>query len=208
MQLLNLKELEGSYMKNIILASNNKNKILQIKQILPDCNILTLDDIGFEEDIVEDGNSFLENALIKANAVRKFLNHSDIKYPILAEDSGLCVNALGGAPGIYSARYAGGHGNDKANRKKLLDNLKDKTDRSAYYYAIEVLMDCDGTYKVGEGKVDGIILDYEGKENNFGYDPIFYSTELNKIFSECSSEERNLVSHRARALKQLFSLDY
>ena len=194
-------------MKNIVLASDNKNKITQIKEILPDCNILTLSDVGFEEEIVEDGNSFLENALIKASAVREFLNNKGINYPVLAEDSGLCVNALDGAPGIYSARYAGGHGNNKACREKLLKNLKGKSDRSAYYYAITVLMEYDGSYTVGEGKVDGIILEKEGKENNFGYDPIFYSTELKMLFSECSPEQRNSVSHRSRALKQLFRLD-
>ena len=173
-------QINVGFMETIVIASNNKNKIEQMKQIMPEYNLLTMSDIGFNDDIVEDGETFLENALIKANTVRDFLLLNNLNYPIIAEDSGLCVNALSGEPGIYSARYAGGHGDNKACRQKLLEKLKNKEDRTAYYYAIAVLMEIDGSYKIGEGKVEGVILKKEAKENNFGYDPLFYSNELNK----------------------------
>ena len=125
-------------------------------------------------------------------------------YIVLADDSGLCVDALNGEPGVYSARYAGGHGNNQANRDKLLSNLEGK-DRSAYFCCTIVVMYPDGTYKVFEGKTYGKITTEELGDKSFGYDCIFYSNDLNKTFGEASEEEKNSVSHRARALNQLIT---
>ena len=189
--------------QKIILASNNKHKIDEFKEILTDYDILSLKDIGFCDEIVENGNTFLDNALIKANALRDYLKQQNIDALIVADDSGLCVNALGGKPGIYSARYGGGHGNNEANRAKLIEDLKDKQDRSAYFVCTLVLMKVDGSYKHFEGKTYGTILQKEVGDTSFCYDCLFLSDDLNKSFGEASSEEKNLVSHRFRAIQKL-----
>lgn len=189
-------------MKKIVLASNNKGKIKEFKKVLEDYEILTLNDVGYFEDIVEDGNTLLENSLIKAKATTKFLNSKGIEAFVIADDSGLFVNALNGAPGVYSARYAGNH-NDQANRDKLLRELKDKTDRTAYFACVLTVMKPDGTYKYVEGKTFGEITTKETGENGFGFDPLFYSNDLKKTFAQASEEEKNLVSHRGRAIQML-----
>ena len=117
-------------MKKIVLASNNKHKIKEVKEILKNIEILTLNDIGFNEEIEENGNTFLENALIKASTVSKYLSEKNLDYDVLADDSGTCCIGLDLKPGIYSARYAGVHGDSKANRDKLIKDLKGK-DRKA-----------------------------------------------------------------------------
>ncbi len=188
-------------MEKIILASNNKHKIKEFKEML-DAEILSLEDIGFYDDIIEDGETFKDNALIKARAVDKFLREKGIVANIIADDSGLCVNALGGAPGVYSARFAGEH-NDKANRQKLLKSLEGKTDRSAYFICVIVKLFGDGHYITVEGKTFGKILTEEHGDTSFGYDCLFYSDELKKTFGEATSDEKNAVSHRGRALENL-----
>ncbi len=190
-------------MEKIILASNNKHKIKEFQEIYTDKQIIALNDIGFTEDIVEDGNSYLENALIKAKTISKFLKNKGIEVPVIAEDSGLGVNSLNGAPGIYSARYAGGHDNVHACRAKLLKELEGKADRTAYYTATLVEYFPDDTYIWVEARTEGEILKQETVENNFGYDPLFYSYDLKKSFSEATMEEKNSVSHRARAILKL-----
>lgn len=192
-------------MKTIVLASNNKHKIKEVKEILGDINILTLNDIGYLEDIEENGETFLENALIKAKTISEYLKEKGLDYDVLSDDSGLCCVGLNLEPGIYSARYAGGHGDDKANRDKLISNLKDK-DRSAYFNCTLVLYHIDGTYDYREGKTYGKIIDEERGDASFGYDCIFLSDDLNKTFGEASSEEKNSVSHRSRALSQIKEL--
>lgn len=191
-------------MKKIVLASNNKHKIKEFNQILG-VEILTLDDIGYLEEIEETGTTFLENALIKASTISEYLKENGLDYDVLADDSGLCCAALNGAPGIYSARYAGGHGNIKANRDKIVEELNGK-DKTAYFNCTIVLYHADGTYEYEEGKTYGKIIEEELGDTSFGYDCIFLSDDLGKTFGEASSEEKNMVSHRARALSQIKEL--
>ena len=189
-------------MKTIVLASNNQHKINEFREILSDYTIYSLKDIGFLEDIVEDGNTFLENALIKAKAVHEFLQKQGLNYDIIADDSGLCVPSLGGEPGVYSARYAKSH-DDQANRDKLLQNLENKEDRSAYFVCHLVFYHSDGTYEDFEGRAMGVILPYEIGKKDFGYDCLFLSDDLGISFGEASEEEKNSISHRGRAIQKL-----
>ena len=189
-------------MKKLVLASNNKHKVSEIKAIFNDYKILTMNDIEYYDEIVEDGNTFVENSLIKAKTISKYLRTKGIECNVLADDSGLCCEALDGAPGIYSARYAGGHGNDKANRDKLIEELKDK-DKKAYFICSLVLYKPDNTYISVEGRTYGTIVDEEKGDTSFGYDCIFLSDDLGVTFGEATSEEKNKVSHRYRALVKL-----
>ncbi len=191
-------------MKKIVLASNNKHKIKEFKEMLG-VEILTLNDIGYFEEIEENGTTFLENALIKAQTINNYLKDKKLNYDVLADDSGLCCISLEGAPGIYSARYAGGHGDSKSNRDKLIDDLKGK-DKTAYFICTIVLYHIDGTYEYKEGKTYGKIIEEELGDTSFGYDCIFLSDDLSKTFGEASSEEKNNVSHRFRALEQIKEL--
>ena len=188
-------------MKELIVASNNKGKIKEIEQIFGKFyKIVPMSTLGFNSEIEEDGTTFFENALIKAKTVCKALNRD-----ALADDSGLLVDALNGAPGVYSARYAGGHGNDEENRKLLLKNLDGKENRKAKFASSIVLYKTDGTYLEGYGETHGTILYKEEGENGFGYDSLFLSDDLNKSFGVASSEEKNAVSHRYRALVDLYN---
>ena len=189
-------------MKTIVVASNNKHKIKEIKEILTGYNVLTLNDIGFHDEIIEDGKTFEENALIKARTIHNYLKSKNLNHIVLADDSGLCVDALNGAPGVYSARYAKGHSDDQANRDKLLKELEGK-DRTANFVCNIVLYYPNGEYKTFVGKTEGKITKEEIGNKSFGYDCIFYSNELNKTFGEAKDEEKNAVSHRGRALKEM-----
>lgn len=188
--------------KTIVLATNNQHKLNEFKKILTEYNILTLNDINFTYDIEETGKTFEENALIKANTIHQFLQQSQKDYIVVADDSGLCVDALNGEPGIYSARYAGGHGNDKENRKKLQKELQGKK-RDAYFMCVIAMVYPNGTNKTFEGKTYGTIIEEERGNKDFGYDCIFYSKDLNKTFGEASEEEKNRVSHRGRAIEKM-----
>ena len=188
-------------MKKLILASNNKHKIKEFNEVLTDYEILSLNDIGFYEDIVEDGDTFSDNALIKCKAVFDYCKKNNYDYDIISDDSGLCCEAIDGEPGVHSARYAGNH-NDQANRDKLRKELKDK-DRKAYFVCFICLFKNNDDYKFFEGRSYGEIIDEERGSTEFGYDSIFYSTELNKTFGEASSDEKNSVSHRGRAIEKL-----
>lgn len=185
-------------MKKIVLASNNKHKIKEVKEILSDYEIITLEDIGYYDEIEETGSTFLENALIKAKTISEYLKEKNINYDVLADDSGLCCEALNGAPGIYSARYASDH-DFKLNRDKLINDLKGK-DNSAYFNCTMVIHHIDGTYEYAEGKTYGKIIHEERGDTSFGYDSIFLSDDLGKTFGEATDEEKNKVSHRYRAL--------
>lgn len=189
-------------MKKIVLASNNKHKIREFKEMFCDYDVLTLDDIGFFDDIEETGTTLLENSLIKARAVTEFLNKNGKSAIVIADDSGLFVDALDGAPGVYSARYSGNH-NDKGNRDKLLQELRGEENRTAYYACTIVKMKPDGSFAHSEGKTFGRITDKEYGTSDFGYDRIFFSDDLQKTFGEATDEEKNKVSHRARALEDL-----
>lgn len=188
-------------MKKIVLASNNKHKVKEIKNILSDYDILTLNDISFYDDIIEDGKTFLDNALIKAKAISKYIREKGLNYDVIADDSGLCCNGLDGAPGVYSARYAGNH-DDKANRKKIIEELKNK-DKTAYFVCCMVLYHPDDTYSSYEGTTSGVIISEEKGKTDFGYDCIFLSDDLGVTFGEASDEDKNNVSHRKRALEKL-----
>lgn len=191
-------------METIVLASNNKNKIKEFKEILTNYNIIPMKDIGFDQDIVEDGKTFLDNSLIKTNTIAKYCKEKGLNYMVMADDSGLCVDALNGEPGVYSARYAGNH-DQQANRKKLLENLRNVEDpnRTARFVCSITLKKSDGTTLVAEGKVDGKILKQETGTMGFAYDCLFFCNELNKGFGECTEEEKNSVSHRGRAIQNL-----
>lgn len=162
--------------------------------------ILTLSEAGLDIDVEETGKTFAENAFIKANTVQKLTGMA-----ALADDSGLEVEALGGEPGVYSARYAGEDQNDKNNIKKLLKNLDGVKNRNASFTTVLCLCYPSGEVVYAEGKTEGTILDKEEGENGFGYDPVFFSKDLKKSFGSASEEEKNSVSHRGRALRALLN---
>lgn len=190
-------------MKTIVLASNNVHKIEEFQRIMKDYKILSMRDVGFFDDIVEDGETLLENALIKAKTVSLFLKDKNMNYPVVSDDTGLFVPSIGGELGIYSARYAGDHDSRK-NRDKLRSKINGK-DPSAYFLCQIVYYLVDGDYFECSGRVDGKILDQEIGKKDFGYDCIFYSNELKKTFGEASKDEKNQVSHRGRAIVKLLN---
>ncbi len=183
-------------LESIVIASSNSGKIAEMKEIFKGVKVLSLTDIGFLGDIEETGETLKENALIKAKTICEQYN-----VPTLADDSGLCVNALGGAPGVYSARYSGK--GTEGNKALLLKNLEGVDDRSAYFACCICLYYPDGTVFFGEGKTEGYILEEEHGTGGFGYDPLFYSNDLNKPFGLATPEEKNSVSHRFRAIDNL-----
>ena len=192
-------------MKKIVLASNNIHKIKEFMEILDHVEILTLSDIEYLEEIEETGETFLDNALIKASTISKYLKSKNLDYDVLADDSGLCCIGIDLGPGVYSARYAGEHVTPKDNRDKLIEELKVK-DKTAYFICTIVLYHIDGTYEYTEGKTYGKIIDEERGDTSFGYDCIFLSDDLGKTFGEATAVEKNSVSHRARALEQIKEL--
>lgn len=188
-------------LETLIVATGNKHKLQEIQAIFKDVRVVSARDAGYLGDPEETGATFEENAIIKARAAAEALN-----LPALADDSGLCVAALGGAPGIYSARYAGGHGDDKKNREKLLAELGDEKNRAAYFRSAAALcfpQSMGGKTVTATGDTHGRILTREEGENGFGYDCLFYSDDLCKSFGVASAEEKNAVSHRFRALTAL-----
>lgn len=183
--------------QKIVLASGNQHKIKEIAQMLPEYEVVGYKQLGFDQEIVEDGNTFYENALIKAKTVSEALN-----LPALADDSGICVDALGGMPGIYSARYAG-DGVDAHNNALLLKNMQRIDNRNAKFVCCMVFYKPNGEIITATGETHGLVMDHEEGENGFGYDPLFYSLDLNKCLGIASAEEKNKISHRFRAIKQL-----
>ena len=184
----------------LVLASHNKHKIAELQRLLadhiPDVEILSLSDVGLEGEIVEDGSTFEENALIKAS----FAARSGLIG--IGDDSGLCVDALGGAPGIFSARYAGEDGNNAANNAKLLSALEGSDDRRAKFVCVIACVFPDGKEPlVVRGETEGeIISDFRG-EGGFGYDPLFLYKPFGKTFAEMSADEKNAISHRGKAIE-------
>ena len=186
-------------MKTVVIATNNQNKVREFKSILnnPNIEFKTLKEIGFEEDIVEDGNTFKENALIKAKTVSLKLNCIAI-----SDDSGLECRGLNWEPGIYSARYAGTH-DDEDNNKLLLKNLKNVKDRYARYVCAICVYYPNGEYLLEEAYCEGEIIDDRRGTNGFGYDPYFYVKEFKATLAEVSLEKKNTISHRQKALKKI-----
>lgn len=210
----------------IVLASRNKKKTAEMNALLKELcgesvSVLSLDDIGFFGDIEEDGQSFEENSVIKASVPAK------MGYIGIADDSGLCVDALGGKPGVFSARYSGEGATDEKNNEKLLSELENINDRKARFRTVIslVIPKAPGLevfhpmtnpkweeYILRRFKIDANVCSFEGEclgeilrerrgEGGFGYDPIFYVPEKEKTFSELSSEEKNEISHRGRAMR-------
>lgn len=187
---------------NIIFASHNKGKINEIKEILSPLgfNVLSGNDIELP-DVEETGKTFEENAYIKALAAAKLQN-----IPCFADDSGLCVDAIGGRPGVYTARYAPNRDFDKGMDKLLSELAETNSDnRAAHFSCVIVLAYPNGEYKSFEGRVDGRIATQKLGEGGFGYDPIFIPTGFTRSFAEFNSEEKNKISHRGRALQKFIS---
>ncbi|WP_160683946.1 XTP/dITP diphosphatase [Clostridium sp. C2-6-12] len=198
-------------MKRLILASNNKKKIMEMKEILKelDVEVKSLENENIDIDVVEDGNTFEENAKKKAREIYEFLlERGDKDFIVLADDSGLSVDCLNGEPGIYSARYAGEHGNDAKNNEKLLKNLAgvSKENRGAKFICQLAMFTDQGEYFKVTGEARGYIIEELHGEGGFGYDPLFFYEPLNKTFGELTGEEKNQVSHRGKALKELKSV--
>ena len=187
--------------QRLVVASGNAHKLREIAEIFTEFEVVSQKQMGFDEEVEETGKTFAENALIKARAACKALG-----CVTLADDSGLCVDALDGAPGIYSARYCGRHGSDAENRAVLLKNMQGKTNRRAYFNSAIALVYPDGRELLAEGKTHGVILEKEDGAGGFGYDPLFFSDDLKKSFGKATAEEKNAVSHRFRALQAMRKL--
>lgn len=188
-------------MLKIVLASRNRHKIKELQTLLGEAitgiEILSLDDVGLTDEIVEDGDTFEANALIKA----KYASTSG--YIGIGDDSGLTVDALDGAPGVFSARYAGEHGDDDANNKLLLKNLSGVIDRRAQFVCSIAAVFPDGESFTVNGIVEGKILHAPQGNGGFGYDPLFWVDIFDKTLAEVSPEEKNSVSHRGKAVREL-----
>ena len=187
----------------LIIASNNAHKIYEIKKILSGKfdEILSLKEANVHHETVEDGSTFMENSLKKAREISEITGCA-----ALADDSGICVDALGGAPGIYSARFCGRHGDDEANNRLLVEKLRDVDQRSAHYACAVSLVFPDGKEFHAEGFLHGEIVDEPRGNGGFGYDPYFYLPAYGCTAAELPSEEKNKISHRAEALKKLLNL--
>lgn len=195
-------------MKKLIIASNNEHKINEIKKILEGTKleIKSLKEENIFIDVLEDGKTFEENSKKKCMAIAEFLkSQNKQEFIVMADDSGLEVEYLGGAPGIYSARYAGVHGDDKKNNEKLLAELNgvDRKDRKAKFVCQISVVDDKGVYNSVRGEAEGIILNELVGNSGFGYDPLFYYEPLKKTFADISPKEKNKVSHRAVALRKI-----
>lgn len=184
--------------EKIVVASGNAGKIREIREIFTGVEIVSMQELGFSEEIEETGKTFKENAKIKAETIAKRFG-----LPALSDDSGLCVDSLHGAPGIYSARFSGE--GPAENRKLLLKRMEHISDRRAHFESAVCLCMPDGKTYFGQGKTYGRILYEEIGTNGFGYDCLFYSDDLKKSFGLASEEEKNGVSHRFRALADLRS---
>jgi len=189
--------------RRIILSSGNKHKVSEIKDILKDMpfEVISKDVLGYNDfDVEENGTTLEENALKKAEELHKLTNGI-----VIADDTGLFVDVLNGAPGVYSARYAGEPTSDKNNRELLLENLKDVPyeKRTAHFKTVIAVVLEDGSKMTAEGSAFGVIGFEEKGKNGFGYDSLFISDDRGKTFAEMTDEEKNKISHRARALQNL-----
>lgn len=192
-------------MKEAIIATHNPGKVKEFKEILEPkgYDVKSLAEIGFTEEIEETGHTFEENAILKAEAVAKAVNKM-----VIADDSGLSIDNLGGKPGVYSARYAGEQKDDQANMEKVLSELKgiEKEQRTARFRCALAVSIPGAETKTVEGHVEGYIAEEPRGEYGFGYDPIFIVKDKDKTMAELTSDEKNKISHRADALKKLSKL--
>ena len=182
--------------KKLIIATGNAGKAREFAALFPAYEVLSMKEAGFTGAIEETGDTFYENALIKARAVSEALGTD-----ALADDSGLSVAALGGAPGVYSARY-GGLDDDAARYRLLLQNLRGATDRSAYFHTAIVCAFPNGDVLTAEGDCHGAIAFAPMGDGGFGYDPVFLVPSLRKTFAQLTPEEKNAISHRGSALRK------
>ncbi len=192
-------------MKEAIIATHNPGKVKEFKEILEPkgYDVKSLAEIGFTEEIEETGHTFEENAILKSEAVAKAVNKM-----VIADDSGLSIDNLGGKPGVYSARYAGEQKDDQANIDKVLSELKgiEKEQRTARFRCALAVSIPGAETKTVEGHVEGYIAEEPRGEYGFGYDPIFIVKDKDKTMAELTSDEKNKISHRADALKKLSKL--
>jgi XTP/dITP diphosphohydrolase len=191
--------------RTLVLATRNQGKITEFRRILEELAPGQIDLIGVDQfphlvDVDETGSTFEENSLLKARYTSEATG-----LPAIADDSGLCVDALNGDPGIYSARWAGVHGNDLANLEKVLAQLKDVPDekRTAHFMCVASLVLPDGRHQVAEGRFDGHILHAPVGENGFGYDPIFQPLGLSISSAQMSAEQKDAMSHRGKSLRAI-----
>ena len=186
----------------LVIATRNKGKTLEIKELFKNfpVEIKNLDDFGPIPHLEEDGDSFDENAYKKASFAARILG-----LPALADDSGLIVEALDGAPGIHSARYAGDNATDEQRYLKLLDDMEGKSNRKAAFECVISIAVPTGPALTYEARCEGLITTEPAGSNGFGYDPVFFYTPLNKTFAQITREEKNRISHRGKALAELKS---
>jgi len=184
-------------MRELVIASANQGKIREISEMLEELRLLSLKDIGFEQEIEEPFNTFEENALAKASAIFQFTQKD-----VFADDSGICVNALKGEPGVHSAYFGGLPRSDEKNNTKLLEELKDKEDRSAFYKSVICLIWESNTFFF-EGICKGHILYEPRGEGGFGYDPLFVPDGYDSTFGELPLKVKNEISHRGKAIKKM-----
>lgn len=185
-------------MKDIVIASSNKGKINDFKVIFADYNVIGINELLEDFDVEETGVTFEENARLKSEAAAKVLNKT-----VIADDSGLEITALNGAPGVFSARYAGIHKSDEDNIDKVLHELNDETDRDARFVCVISMTTAQGETHTFRGTVEGEITLSRIGENGFGYDPIFYVPEMKKTMAQLTPEEKSEISHRRKAIDQL-----
>ncbi len=185
---------------DIVVATNNKGKLRELSEMLVGFNILSQSEVGADIDVEETGTTYEENALLKARAVREYTD----KY-IIADDSGLEVDVLGGEPGLYSARYAGDNTTPDQGMAKLLENLKGyaPSEKTAHFISCIVLIEPSGAEHSFYGRCDGLITDKKIGDGGFGFDPIFWFDEYGKTFAQLTADEKNAVSHRRKALEKL-----
>lgn len=192
----------------IIYGTTNKAKIKQVESLIKlenaDIEIMSLTDIGFNEDIEETGTTFEENSLIKAKAIKAFCEERNIKETILTDDAGLCVDALNGEPGVYSARYAGDHASQEETIEKLLHNMKnvDNPNRTARFVCILTAILEDGEVIVCKGETKGKIAKTPGPMGNLTYMPVFIPEQYDRVMNELTDEELK-VTHREKAFMEL-----
>lgn len=193
-------------MELIVLATTNRDEVREFQELLGDgYQVASLTDVGFTGELEEGTKTFRGNAQLKVKAAREYLDSIGRPYVVLAESSGLCVTALHGQPGLKTAQFGGEELDDQGKRDLLREKLADEEDRSAMYKCVLILTLADGRSYVEEGETHGAIIDEERGEYGFAFDSIFYSNDLQKTFGEATSEEKNEVSHRARALKKIMA---